>query len=67
LIDKLIYHKQKRNPEKIGIEAYQAQQMIGFNLRLELERKGQYATIEEIKQIGDKLTKIRKLIPLYRN
>jgi hypothetical protein len=28
LIDKLIYHKTKWNPEKIGIEAYQAQQII---------------------------------------
>jgi hypothetical protein len=28
LIDKIIYHHTKRNPEKIGIEAFQAQQMI---------------------------------------
>jgi predicted phage terminase large subunit-like protein len=67
LQDKLIYHFKKRNPEKIGIEAYQAQTIIGFNLRAELERKGLYANIEEIKQTGDKETKIRKLIPLYRN
>jgi phage terminase large subunit-like protein len=26
-----------------------------------------YCSIEEISQTGDKLTKIRKLIPLYRN
>jgi len=28
LIDKLIYHKNKRNPEKIGIESFQAQTII---------------------------------------
>jgi hypothetical protein len=28
LIDKLIYHNSKRQPEKIGIESFQAQQMI---------------------------------------
>lgn len=28
LIDKMIYHIKKRDPEKIGIEAFQAQQMI---------------------------------------
>jgi len=66
LINKLIYHKQKRNPEKIWIEAFQAQQMIWFNLRIELERRWMYANIEDIKQTGDKETKIRKLIPLYQ-
>lgn len=67
LIDKLIYHKNKRNPEKIGIESFQAQTIIGFNLRAELERRGQYVDIVEIRQTQDKEAKIRKLIPLYRN
>lgn len=67
LIDKLIYHNNKYNPEKIGIEAFQAQQMIWFNLKAELDRRWQYANIEEIRQAGDKETKLRKLIPLYRN
>lgn len=67
LIDKLIYHKTKRDPEKIGIESFQAQQMIWFNLKLELEKRWMYANIEEIKQTWDKETKIRKLIPLYRS
>jgi predicted phage terminase large subunit-like protein len=67
LIDKLIYHKNKRNPEKIGIESFQAQVMIWFNLRAELERRWQFVTIEEIRQTGDKNAKIRSLIPLYRN
>jgi predicted phage terminase large subunit-like protein len=67
LIDKLIYHKNKRNPEKIGIESIAAQTIIGFNLRAELERRWQYVDIHEIRQILDKEQKIRKLIPLYRN
>jgi len=67
LIDKLIYHNNKRHPEKIGIEAFQAQQMIWFNLKAELQRRWQYANIEEIRQTGDKELKLRKLIPLYRN
>ena len=67
LIDKLIYHFNKWNPEKMGIEAVQAQTIISFNLRAELEKKGKYVNIEEIRQTGDKETKIRKLIPLYRS
>ena len=67
LIDKLIYHNNKWSPEKIGIEAFQAQQMIWFNLKAELDRRWQYANIEEVRQTGDKETKLRKLIPLYRN
>jgi predicted phage terminase large subunit-like protein len=67
LIDKLIYHNSKRKPEKIGIESFQAQQIIGFNLKAELDKRWQYANIEEIRQTTDKWTKIRKLIPLYRN
>lgn len=65
LIDKLIYHNNKRHPEKIGIEAFQAQQMIWFNFNLELTKRGQYVNLEDIKQTWDKETKIRKLIPLY--
>ncbi len=67
LIDKLIYHNSKWKPEKIGIEAFQAQQIIWFNLKAELQRRWQFADIEELRQTGDKETKLRKLIPLYRN
>jgi len=67
LIDKLIYHNNKRQPEKIWIESFQAQQIIWFNLKAELERKWQSVHIEDIRQSGDKETKLRKLIPLYRN
>ena len=66
LINKLMYHIQKRNPEKVGIEAFQAQTIIAFNLRARLEQKGLSANIEELTQKGDKNTKIRKLVALYR-
>lgn len=66
LIDKLVYHIKKRSPEKVGIEAFQAQSMIWFNLNRELESKWLHVSIEEIKQTGDKLAKIRKLVPLYQ-
>ncbi len=65
--EKIIYHIQKRQPEKVGIEAYQAQSMINTFLINELQKRHLYCSIEEISQTGDKLTKIRKLIPLYRN
>lgn len=66
LQEKIIYHIRKRDPEKVGIEAYQAQTMIGQFLKLELQNRWLHASIIEIKQNGDKLTKIRKLIPHYR-
>ena len=66
MLDKLIYHIRKRQPEKVGIEAYQAQSMITTFLKNEMQRQRMHATIEEITQTGDKLTKIRKLVPLYR-
>lgn len=65
--DKLIYHIKKRQPEKVWIEAYQAQTMIKTFLVNELQRQWIHANIEEIRQTWDKLSKIRKLLPLYRN
>jgi hypothetical protein len=65
--DKIIYHIRKRKPEKIGIEAFQAQTMIKTFLVNELQKQGLYCDIEEIRQTGDKLSKLRKLVPLYKN
>lgn len=65
--DKILYHITKRNPEKVGIEAFQAQSMIVTFLKSELQRRWLHANIEEIRQTGDKLSKIRKLIVLYRS
>lgn len=67
LQDKILYHTRKYNPEKIGIEAVQAQTIIWFNLRAEAEKQGIYLNVEELRQTGDKEQKIRKLIPLYSN
>lgn len=67
LEDKLIYHIRKWQPEKVGIEAYQAQVTIGYSLKNRLLKEGLSTTIEDIRQSGDKLSKIRRLIPLYRN
>ena len=67
LIDKMIYHIQKWNPEKIWIEAYQAQSIIWFSLNLELQKRNIYCTVEDMTQSWDKESKIRRLQPLYRS
>ena len=67
LMDKIIYHIKKRQPEKVGIEAFQAQSMISQFLKNELQKQRIYTNIEEITQSWDKNTKIRKLVPLYRS
>ena len=46
----MIYHIQKWNPERIGIESFQAQVTIAFSLRTELEKKGIFCPVEEIRQ-----------------
>lgn len=65
--DKIIYHIRKREPEKVGIEAFQAQSLIVTFLKQQLTRLWLYTTIEEITQTWDKLSKIRKLVPMYRD
>jgi len=65
--EQILYHIRKRQPEKIGIEAFQAQSMIVTFLKSEMQKRGIYAGIEEITQSGDKLSKIRKLVSLYKN
>lgn len=67
LQEKIIYHIQKRQPEKVWIEAFQAQSMIATYLKQELQRRWLFANIEDITQSGDKLSKLRKLVPLYRD
>lgn len=65
--DKIIYHIRKRNPEKIWIEAFQAQSLIVTFLKQQLIKLWIYCNIEEIRQTGDKNAKIRSLIAFYRN
>lgn len=65
--DKIIYHIKKREPENIGIESIQAQSMISTFLKREMDKQWFHTTITEIWQTKDKNTRIRKLIPLYRD
>lgn len=67
LEDKIIYHAKKWDPEKIWVEAIQAQTTIAFSLRARLPNEGLFMQIEEIRQRNDKFAKIRSLISLYRN
>jgi len=67
LIEKMIYHINKWKPEKIGIEAFQAQVTIGFSLRSELTKRWIHCDVEDIRQQWDKESKIRRLLPLFRN
>lgn len=68
LEDKMIYHIKKWQPEKIWIEAFQAQTTLAFSLNRRLKAEKLYKTeVVEIKQKGDKESKIRSLIPWYRN
>ena len=67
LIDKIIYHIKKYDPEKVGVEAVQAQAMIWFNLKNELAKQKIFVIVEEIRQKWDKEMKIRKLIYHYRH
>jgi predicted phage terminase large subunit-like protein len=65
--DKLIYLIRKWQPEKVGIEAVQAQATISFSFKTRLQKEGLSTVVEDIKQKGDKTSKIKRLQPLYRN
>lgn len=68
LEDKIIYHIKKWQPEKIWIEAFSAQVTVSFSLKNRLKKEQIYKTeVIEIKQKWDKESKIRSLIPWYRN
>ena len=64
LEDKIVYHVRKWQPEKVGVEAFAAQKVIGFSLRNRLKKEGLWTTVEDITQTGSKEAKIRRLIPL---
>jgi hypothetical protein len=46
----MIYHITKWQPEKIGIEAFQAQTVIAQNLKIEMQNRHLHCPIEELKQ-----------------
>lgn len=66
-IDEIVKHIKLYNPEKIGVEAIQAKWVLSVPLRNTCQTMGIYANIEEIAQKGDKESRIRKLIPLFRD
>lgn len=68
LEDKIIYHIKKWQPERIWIEAFSAQVTISFSLNNRLKKENIFKTeVVEIRQNWDKESKIRSLIPWYRN
>jgi len=67
VINKIIYHANKWKPEKIGVEAYQAQTVLGQFLKQALREKNIYTIVEELTQKGSKEEKIRKLDYPIRN
>jgi len=67
LEDKILYHAKKWRPEKVGVEAIAAQSMIGFSLRNRFRKEAVFTDVEDLRQPDKKETKIRRLIPLYRN
>lgn len=67
LIDEIINQYMRWLPEKIGVEAVQAQRVIGVALKNKLAESGKYPLIEDITNAGDKETRIRWLIPHFRD
>ena len=67
VIDKIVYHCNKWKPEKVGVEAYQAQTVLGQFLKKALHEKNIFTIVEEITQKGGKEEKIRKLDYPIRN
>ena len=65
--EKILYHIKKATTRKDMNRRFQAQSMIVTFLKAEMQKRGIYTDIEEITQTGDKLSKIRKLISLYKN
>jgi len=61
LIDKVIYHGLKWHPEKIGVEGFQAQTVLGQWLTKTMKDRQLYVPVDEIMQKGSKEEKIRGL------
>ena len=61
-IEKIIYLAKKWQVEKVGIEAYAAQTVLGHFLKEKMRQASYLVPVDEIIQTGDKESKIRKLI-----
>src|SRR5690606_27077295 len=66
LIEKIVEYWLKWKPYKLGIETVAAQQVIGFYLMEISNQRNLGVTYEEIRQQGDKLSKIKRLEPYFR-
>jgi predicted phage terminase large subunit-like protein len=66
LINEIIRLYKKWKPHYVGIEAFSAQKVIGFYLQEKIAQEGINFTWQEIKQTGDKLTKVKRLEPYLR-
>jgi len=67
LIDKIIYHIKKWKPHTVGVEAIQAQTVIGFYLRQKQAELGLNAQLQEIRQRSAKEVKIQRLVPRWKD
>ena len=67
LITEIIRMWKKWKPFKLGIEAFAAQTVIGFYLRERAAGENIGIDYEEILQKDDKLTKIKRLEPYFRD
>lgn len=67
LIDEILRLYKKWKPYKLGIEAFTAQAVIGFYLLEKAQQEGINLTYEEIRQPQDKITKIKRLEPYFRD
>ena len=61
LIQKVIFHAKKWRPEKVGVEGYAAQTVMGQWLKKTLKEEKVYIPVDEIIQKGSKEEKIRGL------
>ncbi len=67
LISKILQLYVKWKPIYTGIEAYAAQAVIGHYLKEKASQSGITLHYEEIKQIGSKIDKIKRLLPPMRD
>lgn len=65
LENEIVRHAKVWRPEKIGIEAVQAQSVIGFSLRPRIEREAPWCLVDDIRSTTEKEMRIRRLIPMY--
>ena len=67
LISEILRLYNKWKPHYVGIEAFAAQSVIGFYLQEKMVTEGVQFSWQEIRQKGDKITKIKRLEPYFRN